>query len=145
MRTSLTIRNIRNRRNNLRKTRSSSMKTMMLGRMANKSVIAIGLIKYLSFPLRPWYFCDLPQSIRRNIYSAPKIKKMTNSMGFTHAPKCVWKIGSVSRTINATANKITTDSARSKMVDVSVLRGKSERAKYCLIVVFKNTATCANL
>ena len=54
-------------------------------------------------------------------------------------------MGSVSRTINATANKITADSARSKKVDVSVPRGKSERAKYCLIVVFKNTTTCANL
>jgi hypothetical protein len=59
---SFMIRNIQNNRNNRRNIRSPRMIPTIFGKMANKSVMAIGLIMYFILPLRLWYFCKLPQT-----------------------------------------------------------------------------------
>ena len=48
---------------------------MILGKIAIKSIIAIGLTRYLSLPFKPLYFKIFPQKINLRIYSTLNIKK----------------------------------------------------------------------
>ena len=50
---------------------------MILGKIAIKSIIAIGLIRYLILPFKPLYFEIFPQKINLSIYSTLNIKKKT--------------------------------------------------------------------